>query len=412
MRLLLVLFAMVLASGAAAQPEVTWERVGDHPHNTPYPPSFGPDGALWGAFVDRNSLDGEEVAYRGIYRLPPPYDSSAVWVKVSDPPRGAVGAIHALGRDTLIIDEPGGAYRSVDAGRSWTRHESIGRTLRIVEIPAGLPYAGRLVAVQGSGMAHLSDDRGASWREATGWLYAAYGNDARAERVAVVTTGPHAGRLLGAGISGVTRSDDGGDTWRQTATILPYGAFATCVDVVDLGGGQAAAVMMRGPVWWTGDAGETWSLWAEWEELFPPEEQAAEEGNVRARWAQAGPDGRLYVGVSSSSWALPVWDKRTSVPVVAVAEEPAPREASGARLRVSPNPTSGAVRIALEVGTPEAVAVTVYDARGRTVWASGAGPARGDHAWEVDTSGWAAGVYVVRAEIGGEVVSERLTVAR
>ncbi|WP_143536712.1 T9SS type A sorting domain-containing protein [Rubricoccus marinus] len=458
------LLAMVLASGAAAQPEVTWERVGNHPHNTPYPPSFGPDGALWGVFADRNSLDGEEVVYDGIYRLPPPYDSSAVWVKVSDQPRGAVGAIHALGRDTLIIDELGGAYRSVDAGQSWTRHESIGRTLRIVEIPAGLPYAGRLVAMQGSGMAHLSDDRGASWREATGWLYDAYGNDAHAERVAVVTTGPHAGRLLGAGLSGVTRSDDGGDTWhptpeyayaqqatgciatlrgrapgggdrvvtvvndirvptdsvyarvsddggdtwRQTAELWPYGAFGTCVDLVDLGGGQAAAVMMRGPVWWTGDAGETWSLWAEWEELFPPEEHGPEVGNPRAQWAQAGPDGRLYVGVSSRG---PVWDKRTSVPVVAVAGEPPPREASGARLRVSPNPASGAVRIALEVSTPEAATVTVYDARGREVHREASG-ARGDHAWEVDTRAWAAGVYTVRAEVGGEVLRARFTVAR
>ncbi|OZC01911.1 T9SS type A sorting domain-containing protein [Rubricoccus marinus] len=66
----------------------------------------------------------------------------------------------------------------------------------------------------------------------------------------------------------------------------------------------------------------------------------------------------------------------------------------------------------LDLGAPEAVTVTVFDARGRAVWASGAGPARGEHAWEIDASAWAAGVYVVRAEIGGGAVSARLTVAR
>ncbi|WP_179271189.1 hypothetical protein [Rubricoccus marinus] len=44
--------------------------------------------------------------------------------------------------------------------------------------------------------------------------------------------------------------------------------------------------------------------------------------------------------------------------------------------------------------------------------ASGASPARSEHAWEVDTSGWAAGVYVVRAETKDGAVSAGLTVAR
>ncbi|OZC01756.1 T9SS type A sorting domain-containing protein [Rubricoccus marinus] len=462
MRLLLVLFAMVLASGAAAQPEVTWERVGDRPHDTVFPLSVGPDGFLWSAFNEVEAVSGGQVFYQGLYRLAPPYDSATLWEKVSAPVRGSSRWAHVVSRDTILLDEGNRTYRSTDGAGSWQQIQDVNGVTRIIEMPAGLPHAGRLIAARGGQVASFSDDRGATWTPADlSGLTNGY-----AERIAVVTTGAHAGRLVAGGLSGiiasddggytwhttsewafrqqstnciatlrgqspsggdrvltvvndiripddsvrVSVSDDGGETWQRGAGLFP-GDFRTCMEVVDLGGGRAAAVMMRGPVWWTEDAGETWARWAEWEELVAPREVVG--GDPRAFWALAGPDGRLYIGLSTPGGDKYVYDKRTSEPVTAwpVAGEPAPREASGARLRVSPNPASGAVRIALELGTPEAVAVTVYDARGREVYREASG-ARGDHAWEVDTRAWAAGVYAVRAEVGGEVVSARLAVAR
>ncbi len=196
-------------------------------------------------------------------------------------------------------------------------------------------------------------------------------------------------------------SDDGGETWRETARLpepregIPGDAWLAVI-----GEQSALAVGGRGIVYRTDDAGETWAIAGR---------TPVTASNMTSRMLMVGPEGRLYVGLLLAGTER-AWAVRTVQPVVAVSSVPNP-EASGARLRVSPNPGAGAVRIALRLDTPEAARLTVFDARGRAVHTEASG-ARGQHAWEVDTSAWAAGVYVARAEVGGEVVTAQLTVAR
>ena len=68
----------------------------------------------------------------------------------------------------------------------------------------------------------------------------------------------------------------------------------------------------------------------------------------------------------------------------------------------------------LTLASPEAeVQVSVFDARGREVAVLASGPlASGEHAFSLGTEPLAAGVYVVRAVVGGAVASGRFVVAR
>ena len=81
-------------------------------------------------------------------------------------------------------------------------------------------------------------------------------------------------------------------------------------------------------------------------------------------------------------------------------------EAGRLSLAVGPNPAHGAAR--LFVGGDARVRVTVLDALGRVVGTWEAPPG----ALALDTSGWAAGAYTVRAESAGGVAHARLTVVR
>ena len=78
-----------------------------------------------------------------------------------------------------------------------------------------------------------------------------------------------------------------------------------------------------------------------------------------------------------------------------------------------PNPTRGPV--VLQVGVPQAgaVRVTVYDLRGREVAVVVDGPlAAGWQALRWDAAGLASGLYVVRAEGGGQEATQRISVVR
>ena len=123
-------------------------------------------------------------------------------------------------------------------------------------------------------------------------------------------------------------------------------------------------------------------------------------------------EGRLVVAAPGSGLDRRGGVYRTASPLP-VASEAVP-EASGARLRVEPNPTSGATTVLLTLTSPEAeVRVSVFDARGREVAVLASGVrAAGTHAFAVGTSPLAAGVYVVRAVVGDAVASGRFTVAR
>ena len=120
-----------------------------------------------------------------------------------------------------------------------------------------------------------------------------------------------------------------------------------------------------------------------------------------------------------------IWDAFTRHPDVQRGLERAgfrPRAVSGeggagaaplALAPPAPNPSARGVR--LSFATPEAgdVRLAVYDVLGREVAVVADGPRpAGEHAAEWDASGAAAGVYVVRLEAGGVVVSRVVTVVR
>lgn len=98
---------------------------------------------------------------------------------------------------------------------------------------------------------------------------------------------------------------------------------------------------------------------------------------------------------------------------VVVAAEPGP-DAPEVSLSVLPNPSLGPVVVRLSLGeTTRSATVMVLDALGREVMVLLDGTARaGEWSALVDTGSWPAGVYVVRATLGGRVASARLVVAR
>jgi len=204
----------------------------------------------------------------------------------------------------------------------------------------------------------------------------------------------------------VTVSDDGGDTWRRTAS-LRYGTYPTCTAAVDLGGGRAAAVMLRGPVWGTEDGGETWAVVGQVPDV---------DANHAVYTSTLGPDGRLYVGLvrqgpsPGNAWVYRT-EQRVRPPVAA---EPGPPPAENLSLTVQPNPARGEASVTLTLGAPAEVEAAVYDVLGRSVALLHDGPLpAGARTLAFDGAALPAGVYVVRvtARRGGTstVVTRRLT---
>ena len=85
----------------------------------------------------------------------------------------------------------------------------------------------------------------------------------------------------------------------------------------------------------------------------------------------------------------------------AVASEDTP-EAGGLMLAVGPNPTAGPLTLRLGGWAGETVTLDAFDALGRRVWAR---EVLGQQPVSVDASGWAPGLYLVRARTGTEGVT-------
>lgn len=98
----------------------------------------------------------------------------------------------------------------------------------------------------------------------------------------------------------------------------------------------------------------------------------------------------------------------------AIANETAPGREGDLELGTPyPNPSTGIARMRVTLDGTEALTVRVYDVTGRLVASvvEDAFVASG-RVLEIDTAALAAGLYVVRAEAGGDVATRRLTVVR
>jgi hypothetical protein len=158
--------------------------------------------------------------------------------------------------------------------------------------------------------------------------------------------------------------------------------------------------MLRGPVYGTEDAGETWTEWSAWPGGTDPLGSVA-----RATWAVLGPDGHLYLGLSHNGFPN-VYDVRTTVPVGMITSSGAPPPASsGLSLSVRPNPSDGRVTVAIVADAPETVRVSVLDALGREVAVIYDGAVSDRLALPVETADLSPGVYVVRASVAGRAAA-------
>src|SRR5690606_21565443 len=115
--------------------------------------------------------------------------------------------------DTLVAVTFGSTRRSVDGGQTWEVVHSTGGEA-VYEIPARLPYAGRILTGATGAIAY-SEDRGASFTPSVvpGQL-GSYGG--ANDFVALPPGSDHPGRILAAGRWGVNVSDDGGATFRES----------------------------------------------------------------------------------------------------------------------------------------------------------------------------------------------------
>ncbi len=160
------------------------------------------------------------------------------------------------------------------------------------------------------------------------------------------------------------------------------------------------------------DGGVTWEVVAR----APSIGAEPEDGGIMLS-AELGPDGRLYTVQSQNSAGDYVWvtnEPASSALDYVVADEAAAPSASDLAVSVAPNPSrGGAVTARIASASPSAdLRVEVWDAVGRRVAVLHEGVAVGALDLDVDTSGFAAGVYRVVVTRGTERVSAAFTVAR
>ena len=286
-------FLLVTCAASAQVPfPLEWEQVGSTPIDSEVAYALDHDGAL--LYAGYGLPDDYGFDINGVWRLPPPLDSTSAWEQVAPPPRASLRWVRPLAGDTLIVEEFTGYYRSTDRGQTWTlQGEDEGHSQHVLVVPPGVPYAGRIVVATSYRMASFSDDRGGSWQAAVEPGPPA--QDATAERIAVVTAGPHAGRLVAAGSYGLTYSDDGGATWTPTADEYAHfqqtsNCIATLRGQASGGGDRLVAVVndIRIPtdsvyVTTSDDGGDTWQR--------GKASSPARSGRAWRRWtsAAAGP---------------------------------------------------------------------------------------------------------------------------
>ena len=280
-----------------------------------------------------------------------------------------------------------------------------GRVFALIETPPRVPGGRPRMASAGYNGLAYSDDGGRTWTKSTVWQgfrYIGY------DLVAAPSEGP-AGRAAGApdvlfahawdlveDVELVLASDDGGATWAERYRERIEGGLEI---VAGLDGALAMAydeplTMGAPPVTRSLDGGRTWA--------------AISDGYDGAILSDIAVDsqGRLVLGTESGVW-------RTTAPVMATAGEAAPATAERLGVAVRPNPAGGRVEVVLRAAAAGTARVAVVDVRGREVAVVLDGAVlAGETVRALETSGWPAGVYVVRASVGRETATARLVVAR
>jgi hypothetical protein len=458
----LAALALALAAGAGAAPLAVgqdlplpgegfdWEHVGDRAIQ-PFDLAFGPDGTLWA------------TANYGPHRLDLTGGSPGVWVLLTGDGAALTGAILPLGRgpsgDTLVAATSGGSTRrSTDGGAMWAEVYDEG-WLGLYEVPAGLPYAGRVLLGDPQDVAY-SDDRAASFVPAVMPLSGG-GASGASDFAALPQGASNPGRILAAADYGAALSDDGGATFRESGLWVaghrgervgvvggdagegghravlaglvngqpdyrawtsddgetwlpeggvrlpegpPFGVGGGAKAVLPLGGSSAFIVLGRGTVYRTDDTGGTWEAVGRAPDI---------NEDIYLESAALGPDGRLYVGLREIGAGGEGWVYRTAEVVTANEPSIEPAADEPVRVEVHPNPAEDSATVSFTLRMPCAVEAVLYDVLGRqaTVLVSGRFAA-GRHAVALDGSALPDGTFVVRVVAGSAVASCALTLVR
>ncbi len=396
----------------------SWERVSNRPLGTESF-AFAPDGRL---YAGRDTLyvlePGEGGSPHGQWRILGQPDGVI-------PITNALFVLDPVG-DTLFSGRASTIRRSIDSGGTWLDvHGGVGGQIGgpntpdgFFALPPGHPHAGRLLA--GGGILH-SDDRGATWAEATR-LPPFPGDGGYAHVFAALPSG----RVLAAGNWGVAASDDGG---ASVATTPIWGDFRFAVDglapLATPGSAQTGApacglpepVLCDGAVavgidataphvraWRTSDGGRSWSepvplpepadgvgtsLTAGVVALSPGPDGLGRAITIGGRgivrrtddggqtWAvigrmpvrlggashftrllRLGPDGHLWVSTTMNGPERE-WLYRSVEPAEAafVVAGESAPAGEGVRLDVRPNPSAGGVAVRLTLPAPTASVV-------------------------------------------------------
>ena len=350
----------------------------------------------------RVAVDGDRVIATTFSGLVRSDDGGQTWTVATLPavrsgvPPGPV-ALHASGGDLWafygytrgvehggILWRYGAAFRSADAGASWT------------EVSAGLPTTSL-----GAWPVRAAADFGTAQFVETeaGCLALPTGASAWVSRTCPAGT-LRAGLTTAAGwtvrtSTGIASSTDGGLTWTPLVNGLPAADPVTFWSTARLAP-TASALMLVATV---GDRALAFRLdgatWTPLDHVFP-------DG---VRWTDIveAADGTLYGGTYGHGlWRLP----RGVVGTAAGPSAPLTLDPP------QPNPAAGGVRLAFTLPSAGAATLTVVDALGRRVAQLADGQqAAGRHevTWRASV---APGVYVVRLATDTGVRTQRLTVVR
>lgn len=453
-------------------PGVGWSLIGDKQLKQNQL-SFSPSGNVWQARTYIDTLDVSGGA-RGR------------WIRLNLPFFSRNTPIHFISSDTLMVADRQ-LWRSSDRGRSFERLS--GTPGMVYRPPEGSQYHYRILSGKSSPLLY-SDDRGTTFRAPTA-PNTLWSGGLRAFAAFPSVAGPwgsgpsvRPGRLLaGSFVWGVGVSDDGGETWHESGLwSYPVGInYVTVLARTPAQGGGLRIVAIgtvEGTpgfhVWTSDDGGDTFRETALLFDTLGVTQsgalvalvpvvpgEASGPSNAAPSWQSSealvlfqngrlmrtvdggltfqyidGPQGQVPIEVPGESYVLSlsisadghlypaasragpdaVWQIRSSEAYVTAAEAPAVRTLAASVGPVVPNPTAG--RATLTLALPEAARVTVdlFDAVGRLVHSGTASEhSAGASSASLDMSGLAPGVYVARVTIqapgGASSVSRRFVVA-
>ena len=138
-------------------------------------------------------------------------DGGKKWIKLfEDPEFDKTGGLGIFDERTLVYTQKGkGIQRSTDAGQNWTKVSDLVPIGRIVKIINGAAY---WLAREGL---LVSNDQGATWT--------VQGKPVESASIGPMIDPKNPQRIVVAGVKGIARSTDGGETW-TTVTTLPPGS--------------------------------------------------------------------------------------------------------------------------------------------------------------------------------------------